>query len=40
MWLPGLLLVPTVVNYLWMGFDPEARTLQDQLTGCRVVRIG
>jgi uncharacterized RDD family membrane protein YckC len=39
-WLPGLLLLPAVVNYLWMGFDREARTLQDQLTGCRVVRTG
>jgi uncharacterized RDD family membrane protein YckC len=39
-WLPGLLLLPTVANYLWMGFDREARTLQDLLTGCRVVRIG
>lgn len=39
-WLPGLLLLPAVVNYLWMGFDREARTLQDQLTGCRMVRTG
>lgn len=39
-WVPGLLLVPAVINYLWMGFDPEARTLQDLLSGCRVVRIG
>lgn len=39
-WLPGLLLLPTVANYLWMGFDREARTLQDLLTGGRVVRTG
>jgi uncharacterized RDD family membrane protein YckC len=39
-WLPGLLLLPAAVNYLWMGFDREARTLQDLLTGCRVLRIG
>lgn len=39
-WLPALLLLPTVVNYLWMGFDREARTLQDLLTGGRVVRMG
>ena len=34
------LLLPAVANYLWMGFDPEARTLQDRLSGCRVVRVG
>lgn len=34
------LMLPAVANYLWMGFDPEARTLQDRLTGCRVVRLG
>jgi uncharacterized RDD family membrane protein YckC len=39
-WLPGLLLLPAAMNYLWMGFDREARTLQDLLTGGRVVRIG
>lgn len=39
-WLPGLLFLPAAVNYLWMGFDREARTLQDLVTGCRVVRIG
>lgn len=33
------LMVPAVANYLWMGFDPEARTLQDRLSGCRVVRL-
>ncbi len=39
-WLPALLFLPALVNYLWMGLDREARTLQDVLTGCRVVRIG
>lgn len=39
-WLPGLLLLPALLNYLWMGFDREARTLQDLLTGGRVVRVG
>lgn len=39
-WLAPGLLLPAAVNYLWMGFDREARTLQDRLTGCRVVRIG
>ena len=34
------LMLPAVANYLWMGFDPEARTLQDRLSGCRVVRVG
>jgi uncharacterized RDD family membrane protein YckC len=34
------LLLPAAANYLWMGFDPEARTLQDRLSGCRVVRCG
>jgi len=42
--LPGslgsMLLLPAVANYLWMGFDPEARTLLDRLTGLRVVRVG
>lgn len=36
----ALLLIPAVANYLWMGFDAEARTLQDKLTGCRVQRAG
>ena len=35
-----MLLVPAVANYLWMGFDAEARTLHDKLTGCRVERTG
>ena len=34
------LLLPAVANYLWMLFDPGSRSLQDRLTGCRVVRIG
>lgn len=34
------LLLPAVANYLFMGFDPEARTLQDRLSGCRMVRVG
>jgi len=34
------LLLPAVANYLWMGLDPEARTLQDRLSGCRMVRVG
>jgi hypothetical protein len=38
--LGGMLLLPAVANYLWMGFDPEARTLLDRLTGMRVVRVG
>jgi len=32
--------LPAVANYLWMGFDPGARTLQDRLTGLRVIRAG
>jgi uncharacterized RDD family membrane protein YckC len=36
----AVLLLPAVANYLWMVFDSEARSLQDRLTGCRVVRIG
>lgn len=42
--LPGAwgstLLLPAIANYLWMGFDPEARTLQDRLSRCRMVRVG
>ena len=34
------LLLPAVANYLWMGLDPEARTLQDRLSGSRMVRVG
>jgi len=34
------LLLPAVANYLWMGLDPEARTLQDRFSGCHVLRIG
>lgn len=34
------LLLPAVANYLWMGFDPEARSLLDRMTGSRVVRVG
>jgi uncharacterized RDD family membrane protein YckC len=34
------LLAPVAVNYLWMLRDASRRTLQDQLSGCRVVRIG
>jgi uncharacterized RDD family membrane protein YckC len=36
----AVLLLPAVANYLWMLFDPGSRSLQDRLTGCRVVRIG
>jgi uncharacterized RDD family membrane protein YckC len=34
------LLLPAVANYLWMGFDPEARSLLDRVTRSRVVRVG
>lgn len=34
------LLAPVFVNYLWMLRDASRRTLQDLLSGCRVVRIG
>jgi uncharacterized RDD family membrane protein YckC len=34
------LMAPAAANYLYMGFDPEARSLQDRLAGCRVVRVG
>jgi uncharacterized RDD family membrane protein YckC len=33
-----VLLLPAVANYLWMVPDPASRSLQDRLTGCRVVR--
>ena len=36
----ALLLTPVVVNYLWMLRDASRRTLQDAITGCRVVRTG
>jgi uncharacterized RDD family membrane protein YckC len=35
-----LLLLPAAANYLWMIFDGASRSLQDRLTGCRVVRTG
>lgn len=34
------LLAPVAVNYLWMLRDASRRTLQDLLSGCRVVRTG
>jgi uncharacterized RDD family membrane protein YckC len=33
------LVVPVFANYLWMGFDPQARTLHDLWTRCRVVQL-
>jgi len=39
-WVGGALLLPAAVNYLWMAFDRDSRTLQDMLTGGRVVCIG
>lgn len=35
-----VLLLPPAANYLWMIFDGASRSLQDRLTGCRVVRTG
>jgi uncharacterized RDD family membrane protein YckC len=35
-----VLLAPVAINYLWMLRDPARRTLQDVLSGCRVVRVG
>jgi len=34
------LLLPAAANYLWVLRDPASRSLQDRLTGCRVVRLG
>jgi uncharacterized RDD family membrane protein YckC len=34
-----VLLVPVAVNYAWMWRDTARRSLQDQLSGCRVVRL-
>lgn len=39
-WLPPLLWLPVLGNYAWMGFDRDARTLQDVITRGRVVRSG
>jgi uncharacterized RDD family membrane protein YckC len=35
-----MLLLPALANYLWVAIDPEAGTLLDRLTGCRVLRTG
>jgi uncharacterized RDD family membrane protein YckC len=34
------LLLPPAANYLWILYDPASRSLQDRLTGCRVIRLG
>lgn len=36
--LGALLLLPAAANYLWMAFDRETRTLQDRLSGSRMLR--
>jgi len=33
-----LLLVPTLLNYLWPLWDPRGQALHDKLCGTRVVR--
>lgn len=35
-----LLLLPAAANYLWMGLDPQARSLQDRLSRSRMERVG
>lgn len=39
LWLRGLALAPAVVNYAWSWGDLQRRTLQDRMSGCRLVRV-